>query len=104
MDETAADEVLLSKLFSALSAWKAKKANLTAWKKFSTEETASNDAAEDEVREREGEKDGGREGGCFLFFFGCRSIRCTNPLPSLSPPPLFPPSRSCSPSCGPCWP
>ena len=50
MDETAADEVLLSKLFSALSAWKAKKANLTGtWKKFSAADAVTADAADDEV-------------------------------------------------------
>lgn len=49
MDETAADEVLLSKLFAALSAWKAKKANMTGtWKKFSADAVTA-DAADDEV-------------------------------------------------------
>lgn len=47
MDETAADEVLLSKLFASLSAWKAAKANATSWKKFSTADVAT--AADDEV-------------------------------------------------------
>ena len=44
MDESAADEVLLSKLFAALSAWKAKKFNMT--KKF-TADAVTADAADD---------------------------------------------------------
>ena len=47
MDESAADEVLLSKVFSQLAAWKAAKKNATL--KFSADAVTA-DAADDEVR------------------------------------------------------